>query len=456
MVDKTRQAFFLVFRAFGRAGFGFALAVAVAAAMAPGRAEARYASIVIDSESGKVLHQLNADTRNYPASLTKMMTLYLAFEALDQGNITLDQDLPISRRAAGMPPSKLGLKAGQTITVEDAILALVTKSANDAAVVVAEALGTKETRFARMMTKKARALGMKRTSFRNASGLPNRHQLSTARDMATLARALIRDFPQYYDYFSTTDFRYDGRVYRNHNTLLSKYNGADGLKTGYIRASGFNLAASAVRNNRRLIAVVFGGRSPRSRDRHVASLLDKGFAKAKTLPVVAKAQPKQLHSGPPDIPRADGDAVQVTDAAQPGPDDDQPLNQPLNPGAIISVADTQLIADTQAEDIGSREEGEAERAWGVQVGAFYRYEQAEDQAVKAVSMLPKLLADTHIYVPSLRGRHGPIYRARLVGLTKTEARRACGRLRSMKTDCLVVQDRSGLALLKSQGATATN
>ena len=453
MVDKTRLAFFLVFRAFGRAGFGLALAVAVAASMAPGRAEARYASIVIDNETGKVLQELNADTRNYPASLTKMMTLYLAFEALDQGNITLDQDLPISRRAAGMPPSRLGLKEGETITVEEAILALITKSANDAAVVVAEALGTKETRFAKMMTKKARDLGMKRTTFRNASGLPNRHQLSTARDMATLARALIRDFPQYYDYFSTADFRYDGRVYRNHNTLLSKYDGADGLKTGYIRASGFNLVASAVRNDRRIIAVVFGGRSPRSRDRHVASLLDKGFAAAEALPVVAKARPKKLRPAEPAAaPHVDSEIVQVTDAAQPGPDD----GEAADIGEIIAVADTETVVETQPEDVGDRGEGDVERAWGVQVGAFYRYEQAEDQAVKAVSMVPDLLADTHIYVPSLRGQHGPIYRARLVGLTEREARRACGRLRSMKTDCLVVQDRSGLALLKNQGATATN
>jgi D-alanyl-D-alanine carboxypeptidase len=470
VVGKARLAFFLVFRAFGRAGFGLAMAAAIAVSMAPGRADARYASIVIDNDTGKVLHELNADTRNYPASLTKMMTLYLAFEALDQGNITLDQDLPVSRRAAGMPPSRLGLKAGATITVEEAILALITKSANDAAVVVAEALGTKETLFAKKMTKKAHELGMKRTTFRNASGLPNRYQLSTARDMAMLARALIRDFPQYYDYFSTADFQYEGRVYRNHNTLLSKYDGADGLKTGYIRASGFNLVASAVRNDRRLIAVVFGGRSPRSRDQHVASLLDDGFAEAETLPVVAKARPKVLRSTPTAAPRVDTDAVQLTDAAQPGPDEDQAED----PGAIIAVADTQIVADTQAvaatqvvaaaqpvaetqgDGIGSREEGEPERAWGVQVGAFYRYEQAEDQAVKAVSMLPELLADTHIYVPSLRGQHGPIYRARLVGLTEREARRACTRLRSMKTDCLVVQDRSGLALLKNQGTTATN
>ena len=173
-------------------------------------------------ETGKAIEEANADTRNYPASLVKMMTLYMAFEALRLGNLTLDQELPVSLRATGMPPSKLGLKRGDTIKVRDIILALVTKSANDAAVVMAEALGTKESRFARMMTKKARKLGMKRSSFRNASGLPNRRQLSTARDMAILARALIRDFPQYYQYFSATDFTYNGRKYRNHNGDPSK------------------------------------------------------------------------------------------------------------------------------------------------------------------------------------------------------------------------------------------
>ena len=235
----------------------FALALSVATA-----AQARYASIVIDYDTGRVLHESNADTRNYPASLAKMMTLYLAFEALERGDITLDKKLKVSRRAAGMPAAKLGLKRGETITVKNAILALITKSANDAAVVVAEALGEKETRFARMMTRKAKALGMKRTQFRNASGLPNRRQLSTARDMATLARALIRDFPKYYRLFATKEFVYKGKRYRNHNRLLRKYAGADGIKTGYIRASGFNLAASVSRNGRRLIEVVFGGKTP--------------------------------------------------------------------------------------------------------------------------------------------------------------------------------------------------
>ena len=189
-------------------------------------AEARYAAFVIDVESGRVLHETNADTRNHPASLTKMMTLYMLFEALQDGRVTADQELKVSRRAAGMPNSKLGLKRGETINADDAILALVTKSANDVAVVIAETLAPTESEFAQMMTKKAKALGMNRTSFRNASGLYNRRQLSTARDMAILAQALIRDFPERYKTFSVRTFSHNGRVYRNHNKLLRSYQGA--------------------------------------------------------------------------------------------------------------------------------------------------------------------------------------------------------------------------------------
>ena len=232
----------------------------------PSQATARYASMVVDAESGQVLHAVNADTRNYPASLTKMMTLFLVFDALEKGTLRLDQPLPVSKRAAGMPPSKLGLKQGQTITVEDAILALVTKSANDVAVVIAEALGGQETTFAKMMTERAQELGMSRTTFRNASGLPNRGQKSTARDMVRLAQALMEDHDKYYHYFSTQSFTYQGRTYRNHNRLLKGYKGTDGIKTGYIRASGFNLVSSVERDGRRVIAVVFGGKTSRSRD----------------------------------------------------------------------------------------------------------------------------------------------------------------------------------------------
>ncbi len=238
---------------------------------------AKYASVIMDAETGRVVHAVNANTRNYPASLTKMMTLYMVFEALEDGRLSMDQRLKVSARAARQPSSKLGLRRGQTITVEQAILAMVTKSANDVAAAVAEKLGGSERKFALAMTATARRLGMERTIFRNASGLPHRGQQSTARDMAVLARALITDFPRHYHFFSTKTFSYGGLRHRNHNKFLATYDGADGIKTGYIRASGFNLVASARRGGHRLIGVVFGGRSPRARDRHMARLLDRGF-----------------------------------------------------------------------------------------------------------------------------------------------------------------------------------
>lgn len=242
-------------------------------------AAAGYAALIVEAETGRVLYAKNADVRNYPASLTKMMTLYMTFEALKAKRLTMDQALPVSARAAGMAPTKLGLRAGQTIKVEDAIYGLITKSANDAAVVLAEALGGSEIAFARMMTAKARKLGMDKTTFQNANGLPNRHQFSTARDMATLAVHLMNDFPREYAMFSTKSYNYKGQPLRNHNRMLSSYTGTDGIKTGYTRASGFNIVVSAVRNDHRLIGVIFGGSSAASRDQTVAGLLDKAFVR---------------------------------------------------------------------------------------------------------------------------------------------------------------------------------
>ena len=219
-----------------------ALVLTALLAAAPKPALAKYAALVMDVESGEVLFSRNADTRRHPASLTKIMTLYLLFEALENGKVTMNTPLKVSKRAAGQPASKLGLRRGKTIRVEVAIKALVVKSANDVATVVAEALGGTEAGFARMMTEKAKALGMKRTQFRNASGLPNRRQLSTARDMARLGIAVQRDFPKYYAYFRTNRFKWGGRTYRSHNRLLGNYKGTDGVKTGYIRAAGSNLS----------------------------------------------------------------------------------------------------------------------------------------------------------------------------------------------------------------------
>ena len=239
---------------------------------------AKYASIVVDADTGRVLHSVNADTRNYPASLTKIMTLFMTFEAIRDGRLGLHQKLTTSYTAQSRQPSKLGLRKGQKITVKDAITALITKSANDVATVLAEAMGGTERKFAVKMTRRARQLGMSRTTFKNASGLPNRGQLSTARDMATLGLALMRTFPREYRKFSLRKWKWKGRTFRNHNRLLARYNGMDGIKTGYTRASGYNLVSSAERKGRRLIAVVFGGKSSRSRDRIIVKLLNKGFS----------------------------------------------------------------------------------------------------------------------------------------------------------------------------------
>ncbi|MCK8785095.1 D-alanyl-D-alanine carboxypeptidase [Roseomonas sp. NAR14] len=288
---------------------GLAVLVTLAfglAAAAPARAQIgsdRYASIMVEAQSGSVLLATSPDELRHPASLTKMMTLYMAFEALRDGRLTLSTPLLVSAEAAEMPPSRLGLQPGMTISVEEAILALVTKSANDAAAALGERLGGSEARFAQMMTLRARTLGMNRTVFRNASGLPDDEQVSTARDMAVLARRLLSDFPERYGYFSVASFSWRGRTIFNHNRLLQEYEGADGLKTGFVNDSGFNLVASAARDGVRLIGVVFGGATGRERDRHMMALLDQGFDRMGVAPrapvpsIMAAAQAGTLPRG---------------------------------------------------------------------------------------------------------------------------------------------------------------
>jgi D-alanyl-D-alanine carboxypeptidase len=238
---------------------------------------ARYSSIVVDQATGRVMEQANADALRYPASLTKLMTLYMTFEALRDHRITLTQAVPVSAHAASMEPTKLGLVPGSRFTVGDAILGIVTKSANDAACALGELLGGDEDRFSQMMTLRARALGMTQSTFRNASGLPDRQQMTTARDLALLAHRLISDFPDDYHYFSEPVFYFHGRAIPNHDRMLVDYEGADGLKTGYTQAAGHNLVTSAQRGGVRLIGVVLGAQSNPERDAHMASLLDTGF-----------------------------------------------------------------------------------------------------------------------------------------------------------------------------------
>ncbi len=395
------------------------LALFLAGLIVSGDADARrYASIVIDGETGRVLHARNPDRRVYPASLTKIMTLYLTFEAIEAGRLTLDTRLKVSKRAAGQTPSKLGLKVGRTIRVEDAILALVTKSANDAATTIAEHLGGTEAKFAQLMTRKARDLGMKRTTFRNASGLPNRRQLSTARDMARLGQAIHATFPQYYHYFSQRKFRYGKRTFRNHNRLLGRYDGTDGVKTGYTRASGFNLVSSVERQGRRVIGVVIGGRTASSRDRHMRGLLDKAFRKIERERAVAALM---TPPAPRFRPRPhDGDAVAAIETAGgAAPARELPVEQGSRTSFRFAPANV-------------------ENQWAVQVGAFKQYESAQKRVLRAAGALPDDLTHSAVSIEPFQEGASRLYRARLIGYDETEARDACAALTRKRIGCVPV------------------
>jgi D-alanyl-D-alanine carboxypeptidase len=293
-----------------------------------------YADIVVDANSGQVLHSSNPDSLRHPASLTKIMTLYLLFEQLEAGKLKLDSRLSVSAHAAAQSPTKLELHAGQAIEVEDAIKGIVTKSANDAAVVVAEAVGGSEDNFGRLMTRKAHMLGMSRTVYVNASGLPNSEQLTTARDQATLGRAIQERFPRYYHYFSLPSFRYHGMAMRNHNHLLGRVQGMDGIKTGYTHDSGFNLVTSVHRNGRHLVGVVLGGTSGGARDARMRELLESHMAQAsarRTAPMIAESatprgpQPASVRSETPAEAAAPAPAPAPVARAIPAPGSADPI-----------------------------------------------------------------------------------------------------------------------------------
>jgi D-alanyl-D-alanine carboxypeptidase len=350
---------------------------------------ARYSSIVVDAASGDVLYDVNADQPRHPASLTKMMTLYLAFEALRDRRISLEPSVPVSAHAASMAPTKLGLMPGSIISVEQTILSLVTKSANDAASALGELLGGSEDRFAQMMTLRARALGMNRSTFQNASGLPDPDQWTTARDLAILGRHLIKDFPAYYAYFSTPTFVWRRQVIFNHDNLLRSYPGADGLKTGYTQASGYNLVTSAVRGGVRLVGVVLGASSNSERDYHMASLLDDGF---EHLDIPTPRKPVQT------VSRVT--LVSTARAAVPA----RPAAAPARPAA-----------------------------WSIQVGSFQTQSAARAAAIAA----QRKAEAGQISVKAITIRNKTTWRAQVVGLTSSDAQDACSARR--KKACLVIR-----------------
>jgi D-alanyl-D-alanine carboxypeptidase len=414
----------------------------------------RYASIVIDYQSGVVLSERNANKSLYPASLTKMMTLYMTFSALNDGTLSRNMRLPVSSRAAAQSPSKLGLKAGQTIRVEDAIMGLVTKSANDASVVLAEGIAGSETNFAKRMTSTAKKLGMTRTNFVNASGLHHPRQVSTARDMAALSQALIRDFPRQYRYFSVNSFTYAGIEYNNHNKLMKTYTGMDGIKTGYVYASGFNLAASAVQDGRRLIGVVFGGRTAQSRNKHMAQILDQGFDRLREPRIASRIQQRlALGSAAPRMAVVSNDPASAIQPLLPQrrPESRTQLANIAPSFGIINRTD----ADTMMEQ-GDADDSQAEtganagqlilkpqynisgnpRRFAVQIGAYASIDAGMAALKQVKQKLPAHIVRNASYkvVPLMTNR-GMIYRARLAGLQETHAQDACRRISG---NCLIL------------------
>ncbi len=429
---------------------------------APAHANSKYAAYVMHADTGDVLFDRYSTARRYPASLTKMMTLYLLFEELDAGALTLQSKLKVSARAAGQPPSKLGLKAGSTIDVETAIEALVVKSANDVAAVVAEHISGSEWRFAKKMTTTARALGMSRTRFRNASGLPNSKQVTTARDMAILGQRVVQDFPQYYHYFSAKSFTWGGRTYASHNRLVNTYNGADGIKTGYTRRSGFNLVTTAVNGDNRLIGVVLGGRTSRSRDRHMRDILNKGFASIKRKPMLVAALHRKKPAPrikPTLLAKLEQDATEaaakkhqlrreIMTAALVQPTMAAPVDDRL--GVLIAAADTDDFNEFERSRIAALDGdegfvGEGDRqyinefSWAVQIGAYSTKALAQEE-LEAAAIKGGLTNRTRAVIPAPREDGTTLYRARFMNLSEIEAAAACAGLDDKGVSCFVAAD----------------
>jgi D-alanyl-D-alanine carboxypeptidase len=398
------------------------------------RKSERYASLILDTETGSVLHDTSAYETRHPASLTKVMTLYMTFEAIEQGRLRMDQRVPVSGWASVQSPTKLDLKEGDTVPVRDLILGLITKSANDASVVLAEAIAGDEDVFAQRMTQRAIQLGMTATTFRNASGLPNDQQVTSAHDMAVMALAVMRDFPTYYPLFSTQEFSYAGRVHTNHNRMLGWYGGAEGLKTGYTNASGFNLIMIAKRDGRRLVGVVMGGDSAQSRDNHMAELMDKGFGSTGTLAGngrIIKASAKPANAGSTLTPLARVGNAPPAPMLPPSFNDLTPAKQgmasnklPPNPFAVASAKQTP--------------QGGEPTAVAMQIGAYSDADAARRAVTLARFSLPDLGGNGSIAPVERNGR--TLYRARILGLGEDQAAVGCRRLAQANIlDCSVVR-----------------
>nr|WP_240611081.1 D-alanyl-D-alanine carboxypeptidase family protein [Oceaniglobus ichthyenteri] len=425
---------------------------------------APYAAMVIDARTGEVLHSRNADTRLHPASLTKMMTLYIAFEAIKKGEISLDTQVRITKHAAAEPPSKLGLKSGQRIAMRYLIRAAAIKSANDAATAIGIAISGSEAAFARRMTRTAAALGMSRTTFKNAHGLTESGHLSTARDMTTLGRRLLFDYPQYYNLFSRQSEDAGIRTVSNTNRrLLSAYKGADGIKTGYTSAAGFNLVASAVRGNERVIATVFGGRSSAARNAKVAELLDLGFKRAPSnAPIKKPAEAQYVTDTPNDDPSLKGKTIRLVLApnkslmprhrplanapvlvaglakptdevtrADPSPDTFTLAAAPVPPPRPDGLVEMDSTPNALKLEVVTRVSTSGGRHYGINVGKYTSKYEAERVLLKTALVESGTLEEALRKVAVRQGK----YEANFVGMTEDMAALACRRLEARRISC---------------------
>jgi D-alanyl-D-alanine carboxypeptidase len=396
--------------------------------------EPKYAAIVIDANSGEVLYDKRADSPRYPASVTKVMTLYLTFEALSEGRLKLTDRVTMSPRAAAQAPTKIGISPGDSLSGDEAIKAMTVKSANDVAVAMAERLAGSESRFAALMTLRGQELGMRNSRFVNASGLPDSRQISSARDLAILSRATMRDFPQYYSYFSVKGFYFRGNYVKGHNRLLDSMEGFDGLKTGYTNASGFNLAGSAVRDGRRLIAVVLGGPSTAWRDNNMEDLLLTGFdvmkrrSRGERTTIAANIY-EDDPSGPierPSVEQGDGDQAGLRIVL---------TDNPRPPGPVKVSPTLREAAKPAAKPVAAKK---SKGEWGVQVGAFKSKSLANDQLKLVRSRFAKMVADAE---GAVEGAAGGAFRAQFQGLTSDAAREACSALKAKRMPCMVLSPR---------------
>lgn len=419
------------------------------------------AAMVVDGYSGRILYASNADKPRYPASITKVMTLYLLFEQMRDGRMNFKTRLKVSAEAASRPPSKLGLKPGSTISVKDAVYALVTKSANDVAAVVAENIAGSESAFARMMTQKARAMGMTNTTFRNASGLPDSKQVTTARDLITLGRRMRTDFPKLSKVFSTRYFTYGKRKFRNHNRLLFSYEGMEGMKTGFTRASGFNLLACSRRKDKYLLAVVLGGRSGKARNALMRRLLDKSWAKAVVLNAYKKSKPMAIAGVVHDFdnlpernpafhdvdfgpaPRISEEEVAEIELAVAEEGNDEPVveSEQIETAASLA-AETKSVAPQKVVSQGSGQDAASLTPPGpyhIQVGSFLSPKLAETQLVSVSQKANSMLRGHggHTVRGEVKGKS--YYRARYSSFSRSNATRTCAALKKIQIDCLVVR-----------------